>query len=86
MGGFFGCHLNVGIGEILLLLFLAAVLVGLLVLFGSHNGIMSVCSNAPITKEGEKAFEHLSLSLPIGLLLAITDSTNHWYTLKDIRN
>jgi hypothetical protein len=30
MGGFFGCHLNVGIGEILLLLFLAARLVGLL--------------------------------------------------------
>jgi hypothetical protein len=30
MGGFFGCDLNVGIGEILLLLFLAARLVGLL--------------------------------------------------------
>jgi hypothetical protein len=59
---------------------------GLLVLFGSHNGIMSVCSNAPVTKEGEKAFEHLILSLPIGLLLAITDSTNHCYPLKEVCN
>jgi hypothetical protein len=86
MGGFFGCHLNGGIGEILLPLFLAVILVGLLVLFSSHNGIMSVCTNAPVTKEGEKAFGHLSLSLPIGLLLAITDSTNHWYPLKEVCN
>jgi hypothetical protein len=35
MGGFFGYHLNVGIGEILLLLFLAAILVGLLLGFAS---------------------------------------------------